>query len=63
MLALADRHLYELAKLDLARRDWKYVQHYADAKTGVVAAIMALDRAERNIEFESVYETRGILVF
>jgi len=37
----ADRHLYELAKLDLARRDWKYVQHYADAKTGVVAAIMA----------------------
>ncbi len=37
----ADRHLYELAKLDLARRDWKYLQHYADAKTGVVTAILA----------------------
>jgi phage terminase large subunit-like protein len=34
-----------------------------DRIDGVVAAIMALDRAERNIEFESVYETRGILVF
>jgi GrpB-like predicted nucleotidyltransferase (UPF0157 family) len=37
----ADRHVYESAKLDLARLDWEYVQHYADAKTGVVTAIMA----------------------
>jgi GrpB-like predicted nucleotidyltransferase (UPF0157 family) len=38
-----DRHLYERSKRELAARDWKYVQHYADAKTEVVAAIM--DRA------------------
>ena len=33
-----------LAKRELAARDWKYVQQYADAKTGVVAEIMS--RAE-----------------
>jgi GrpB-like predicted nucleotidyltransferase (UPF0157 family) len=36
-----DRVLYERTKRELAARDWKYVQHYADAKTDVVAAIMA----------------------
>jgi GrpB-like predicted nucleotidyltransferase (UPF0157 family) len=36
-----DRVLYERTKRELAARDWKYVQHYADAKTEVVAAIMA----------------------
>ena len=36
----ADRELYERAKRDLAGRDWKYVQNYADAKTTVVAEIM-----------------------
>jgi len=35
-----DRRLYERTKRELAARDWKYVQHYADAKTGVVATIM-----------------------
>jgi GrpB-like predicted nucleotidyltransferase (UPF0157 family) len=35
-----DRLLYERTKRDLAAREWKYVQHYADAKTEVVAAIM-----------------------
>lgn len=35
-----DRRLYETTKRELAARDWKYVQHYADAKTDVVAAIM-----------------------
>jgi GrpB-like predicted nucleotidyltransferase (UPF0157 family) len=35
-----DRLIYEQTKRDLAARDWKYVQHYADAKTDVVAAIM-----------------------
>ena len=35
-----DRLLYERTKRELAARDWKYVQHYADAKTDVVAAIM-----------------------
>jgi len=37
----ADRVLYEKAKQDLARRKWKYVQHYADAKSNVVEEILA----------------------
>jgi GrpB-like predicted nucleotidyltransferase (UPF0157 family) len=37
----ADRDLYARAKLDLAERDWKYVQNYADAKTGVIEEIIA----------------------
>ena len=40
----ADRELYIAAKRDLAARDWKYVQQYADAKTAVVQEIMG--RAE-----------------
>ena len=35
-----DRELYASAKRELAARDWKYVQQYADAKTEVVTAIM-----------------------
>ena len=35
-----DRLLYEATKRDLVRRDWAYVQNYADAKTAVVEAIM-----------------------
>jgi GrpB-like predicted nucleotidyltransferase (UPF0157 family) len=37
----ADRELYAQTKRELAARDWKYMQQYADAKTGVVEAIMA----------------------
>jgi GrpB-like predicted nucleotidyltransferase (UPF0157 family) len=36
----ADRALYESTKHELARRNWPTGQHYADAKTAVVAAIM-----------------------
>jgi GrpB-like predicted nucleotidyltransferase (UPF0157 family) len=43
----ADRELYASAKRDLAARDWKYVQQYADAKTAVVHEIMA--RAEAGV--------------
>ena len=39
-----DRQLYERTKRELASRDWKYVQNYADAKSAVVAEVMA--RAE-----------------
>jgi GrpB-like predicted nucleotidyltransferase (UPF0157 family) len=39
-----DRQLYERTKRELASRDWKYVQNYADAKNSVVAEVMA--RAE-----------------
>lgn len=41
-----DRLLYERTKRELARRDWKYMQHYADAKTAVVEDILARARAE-----------------
>jgi GrpB-like predicted nucleotidyltransferase (UPF0157 family) len=37
----ADRALYERTKRELAGRDWKYGQEYADAKTEVVAQILA----------------------
>jgi GrpB-like predicted nucleotidyltransferase (UPF0157 family) len=36
-----ERLLYERTKRELAAREWKYVQHYADAKTEVVEAIVA----------------------
>jgi len=36
-----DRLLYESTKRELAAREWKYVQHYADAKTEVVEGIIA----------------------
>jgi GrpB-like predicted nucleotidyltransferase (UPF0157 family) len=35
-----DRALYERTKRELARREWKYVQDYADAKTAVVEEIL-----------------------
>ena len=42
-----ERLLYEDAKRELAAREWKYVQQYADAKTEVVEAIIARALAER----------------
>lgn len=36
-----DRELYERTKRDLASRQWKHVQNYADAKTEVVEQILA----------------------
>jgi GrpB-like predicted nucleotidyltransferase (UPF0157 family) len=43
----ADRELYAATKRELASRTWKYVQHYADAKTTVIAEIMARAEAAR----------------
>ncbi|MDL2334445.1 MAG: GrpB family protein [Chloroflexota bacterium] len=37
----ADRTAYEQRKQDLAKQTWKYTQHYADAKSEVVEAILA----------------------
>jgi GrpB-like predicted nucleotidyltransferase (UPF0157 family) len=37
----ADRELYERTKRELAAQEWKYVQHYADAKGAVVTEILA----------------------
>ena len=36
-----DRDLYLAAKRELAAREWKYVQNYADAKSAVVRDILA----------------------
>lgn len=36
-----DRQCYESAKRELAAREWKYVQNYADAKSAVVEEIIA----------------------
>ena len=35
-----DRELYERTKRELAAKEWKYVQNYADAKTEVVRQIL-----------------------
>ena len=37
----AGRALYEATKRELAARDWPTMQHYADAKTEVVEAILS----------------------
>jgi GrpB-like predicted nucleotidyltransferase (UPF0157 family) len=42
----ADRERYQRVKRELARRDWRYVQQYADAKTEVVEEIIARARAQ-----------------
>ena len=42
-----DRDLYMRKKRELAAQTWKYVQHYADAKTEVVVAIMVRAMAPR----------------
>jgi GrpB-like predicted nucleotidyltransferase (UPF0157 family) len=36
-----DRDLYERTKRELIAREWKFVQNYADAKSAVVAEIIA----------------------
>jgi GrpB-like predicted nucleotidyltransferase (UPF0157 family) len=37
----ADRAAYLQVKRDLAKRTWRHVQHYADAKSAVVEEIIA----------------------
>lgn len=43
----ADRQLYERTKCNLAKKIWKYVQNYADAKTSIVEEIIARARTPR----------------
>ncbi|MFD8249301.1 GrpB family protein [Nocardia sp. NPDC059691] len=35
-----DRAYYERTKRELAQREWKFVQHYANAKSGVIEEIL-----------------------
>jgi GrpB-like predicted nucleotidyltransferase (UPF0157 family)/GNAT superfamily N-acetyltransferase len=44
----ADRQLYARTKSDLARREWTFVQNYADAKTAVIDGILARARRDRS---------------
>jgi GrpB-like predicted nucleotidyltransferase (UPF0157 family) len=46
----SDRRLYERTKKELARRDWKYTQNYADAKTAVVEEILTRARRDGGAE-------------
>jgi GrpB-like predicted nucleotidyltransferase (UPF0157 family) len=46
----SDRHLYERTKRELARKDWKYMQNYADAKTSVVEEILIRARGDSGEE-------------
>jgi GrpB-like predicted nucleotidyltransferase (UPF0157 family) len=43
-----DRDLYERTKRELATREWKFVQNYADAKTAIVESIIARAQAARD---------------
>ena len=43
-----ERNLYVRTKLELARRDWPSMQHYAEAKTEVIEGIIARAAAERS---------------
>lgn len=47
----ADRQLYEQTKRELACRNWKYTQNYADAKTAVVEDIFT--RAQETMKEEA----------
>ena len=45
----SDREKYAEVKRSLALRTWRHVQHYADAKTGIVREIMErADRSKKN---------------
>jgi GrpB-like predicted nucleotidyltransferase (UPF0157 family) len=44
----ADCALYERTKRELAEREWKYIQNYADAKGAVVEDIVGRARAHRD---------------
>ncbi len=52
----ADRDLYANTKLDLARKDWKHVQNYADAKTAVIKEIVARATSRSGVRASSPRE-------
>ena len=45
-----DRDLYERTKQDLAAREWRFIQHYADAKSEVVDTINARASAQAEVQ-------------
>ncbi|MDT7727329.1 MAG: hypothetical protein QOI21_3905 [Actinomycetota bacterium] len=55
----SERELYAATKRELAQRTWKYIQHYADAKTAVIDEILGRARAAEQAapydEFSEAY--------
>jgi GrpB-like predicted nucleotidyltransferase (UPF0157 family) len=51
-----ERDLYAATKRELAQRTWKYIQHYADAKTAVIDEIIARARAEQVAPYDEFSE-------
>jgi GrpB-like predicted nucleotidyltransferase (UPF0157 family) len=43
-----DRKLYGVTKRELAKRDWEFIQNYADAKTEVIERIIARSNEAAN---------------
>ncbi|HWM19918.1 MAG TPA: bifunctional GrpB family protein/GNAT family N-acetyltransferase [Ilumatobacteraceae bacterium] len=56
----ADRAHYQSAKEVLAQSEWPTMQHYADAKTGVIAEIVG--RARRDARMHVVVETERLIL-
>jgi GrpB-like predicted nucleotidyltransferase (UPF0157 family) len=48
-----DRRLYARTKRELASRDWPSMQHYAEAKTGVIEGIIARAATKRSSQEEA----------
>ena len=48
-----DRKLYARTKRELASRDWPSMQHYAEAKTGVIEGIIARAATRRSSQEEA----------
>jgi len=50
-----ERDLYAAKKRELAAREWKYIQQYADAKTEVIEEILGRARAAQYDAFSEAY--------
>ena len=57
----ADRDLYERTKRTLARRTWRHMQHYANAKSAVVEEILARAAADKLVDAETSGPYSGAL--
>jgi GrpB-like predicted nucleotidyltransferase (UPF0157 family)/GNAT superfamily N-acetyltransferase len=59
----ADRELYAQTKRELARREWTFVQNYADAKSDVIDQIMARARTASSSNASESAVTRFLKLF
>ncbi|MGK3203689.1 GrpB family protein [Amycolatopsis sp. MEPSY49] len=54
-----ERDLYAAKKRELAAKEWKYIQHYADAKTEVIEEILGRARAAQYDAFSQDYASHA----